>query len=451
MGDRMKGAMSEGLSKLGEEVSASLERARTTSDAGARVREKLVAKQMPRLRERQVRRAPRPVVLGGVAVAATLALGISLFARGPSRDTVRASSEKLTFVVGDNDGPRPGAAGAFLAASPASEMPLTFSDGSKVRLAPSARARVTEVLHSGARVLVESGDIHVSVVHRDDTKWWVEAGPFEVRVTGTKFDVHWDPEVTGLVVRLEEGAVYVRGCDLLGDEGRLLHAGEQLEVSCKDRVQHVRPIDSTVKPVPTAKEGESLTTISPSELAKPQARPATSSAPELAARADKPVVATALPSNAMDLARHGSHVEAIMAAEASGFASTCDSVSGPELLVLADSARYAGRFERAIEALEAARRRFPGTDAAATAAFELGRIAMDVRRDLAGGGDQFETYLRERPNGNLAREALGRALEARQRAGDNVRADPLASRYLAAYPDGPFAKLARKVKMGSQP
>src|SRR5262249_18300744 len=93
------------------------------------------------------------------------------------------------------------------------------------------------------------------------------------------------------------------------------------------------------------------------------------------------------------LARRGAHTEALMAAEAAGFATTCDALSGPDLLILADASRYAGRFERANEALRAARRRFAGSDSAAVAAFELGRIAMDITSDLGVAGDHFEDYL----------------------------------------------------------
>src|SRR5690606_16317508 len=62
---------------------------------------------------------------------------------------------------------------------------------------------------------------------------------------------------------------------------------------------------------------------------------------------------------AVELARRGSHVDAIVVAEANGFAATCDMLVASDLLALADSARYAGRFERATQALEAIRRRFP--------------------------------------------------------------------------------------------
>jgi len=203
-------------------------------------------------------------------------------------------------------------------------------------------------------------------------------------------------------------------------------AGERLVASCKE----------APKPVPAATQA-----VSPAQLPDAPTPIATTAAPKPAPDPTEPILA---------LARRGAHAEAIGAAEANGFDTTCNATSAEGLLLLADSARYAGRFDRATEALATARRRFPGSDAAATAAFELGRIAFDVRKDYAAAGDAFESYLRERPSGSLAREALGRALEARSKAGDG-RAETLATRYLAAYPDGPHAKLARRITVESTP
>ncbi|HEY8078096.1 MAG TPA: tetratricopeptide repeat protein, partial [Labilithrix sp.] len=138
-------------------------------------------------------------------------------------------------------------------------------------------------------------------------------------------------------------------------------------------------------------------------------------------------------------------VDAVADADDSSFTSACDTLPAADLLSLADASRYARNFARAEQALRATRRRFPGTDAAAAAAFGLGRIAFDARRDFAAAGDAFDVYLHERPNGPLAREALGRALEARTNAGDTARAQALAARYLADFPDGPHAQLARRV------
>jgi hypothetical protein len=56
----------------------------------------------------------------------------------------------------------------------------------------------------------------------------------------------------------------------------------------------------------------------------------------------------------------------------------------------------------------------------------------------------FETYLREEPQGLLAREASGRLIESYRGAGNLGAAHGAASRYLARYPDGPHAAIARQ-------
>jgi hypothetical protein len=57
----------------------------------------------------------------------------------------------------------------------------------------------------------------------------------------------------------------------------------------------------------------------------------------------------------------------------------------------------------------------------------------------------FETYLEEQPKGMLASVAAGRLIESYQRAGDQTSAKSAATRYLASYPNGPQAALARQV------
>ncbi len=443
------------LAQLGAEVSASLEEARSKSDAAARVRARIVAREVPRLRtewrQRGLEAKIPPNVRFGIVASLTLAAAIALTAffawpkkaehlqAGAPAAATAPSPEPLSFVVGEGQREERGSAGLFIAAPATGEMPVTFSDGSKLRLAPAARLRVAQVAREGARVLVESGTVHVSVVHTSthETRWSVEAGPFEVRVTGTKFDVVYDPASTGLVVQMHEGSVFVRGCGLLGDEGRRLVAGERLRVSCKDKAMSVSAGD--------VEDAEGLAPGAATAAATAASAPAASGTP-----ARPTSTSTSTSTRLIGLMQRGAHAEALAAAEANGFATTCDALAGPDLLQLADAARYAGRFDRATEALEITRRRFAGSDSAATAAFELGRIAMDIRRELAAAGDHFETYLRERPTGSLAREALGRALEARSRAGDQARAERLAVRYLAAYPDGPHAKLARKLSAPEQ-
>ncbi len=73
------------------------------------------------------------------------------------------------------------------------------------------------------------------------------------------------------------------------------------------------------------------------------------------------------------------------------------------------------------------------------AAFRLGQSAKGAQ-----AAEWFSTYLKEQPGGALAREALGRLIEAHQAAGDPISGRAAAERYLKSYPDGPHATLARQ-------
>lgn len=405
-----------GLDRLGSHVSGSLEQARSRADAAARVRARLVhGTRRARARTAAPRaRVRRGVVLGALAMAA--AMLVAAFAAW------RADHRALTFVIGGKA--ESGAVGAFLAAPPTGELPLSFSDGTRIGIAAGARARVAEVTSRGARLLLESGVVSANVVHRDGTRWLVDAGPFEVKVTGTRFDVAWQPAEQAIVVTLHEGSVVVSGCGLA--DGQRVSAGQQLHASCKLGTATLGPITAEALPVPSGTPAAlPLTAL---------AEPTTTAASSLP---DAPRPAPAL------FASASASSSAFPSASSSAVASALPSAS--DLLARANADRYAGRFDAATEALETVRRRFGGSEASATAAFELGRIAFDRHHDFAAAGDWFDTYLRERPSGALAREALGRAIESRHRAGDSARAAKLATRYLATYPDGPHATLAGRL------
>jgi hypothetical protein len=111
--------------------------------------------------------------------------------------------------------------------------------------------------------------------------------------------------------------------------------------------------------------------------------------------------------------------------------------------MLGDVARLAGQPARATEAFDALRARHPDDRRAADAAFMLGRIAFDARADYAGAARWFDRYAIEAPSGTYAREAAGRAIEAHKRAGDLAGARDRAQSYLARWPEGPHAALAR--------
>jgi hypothetical protein len=124
-----------------------------------------------------------------------------------------------------------------------------------------------------------------------------------------------------------------------------------------------------------------------------------------------------------------------------GFAKVVDAGGSGVVRALADAARLGGRPDRARTALVALRSRF---GARGETAFLLGRIAMDQQRSAGDAAQWFRTYLQEAPNGPLAEQAHGRLLELSAK-GDREAARKAAEAYLAHFPNGSHARLARSL------
>ncbi|MFT3772481.1 MAG: FecR domain-containing protein [Minicystis sp.] len=207
--------LSERLQKLGEAVSETGERLTDAGELDAARRMWLA------LAPPAPRRRARPLVLAAAAGAIALAVAFA----------VTRPRGAVSFEVGAP--PVRAAVGEWVAADGAAPLPLRFSEGTSVTLAPGARARVTETTARGATVLLERGDVTAAVVHRGpDTRWDLRAGPFAVHVTGTTFDASWDPSGETFAITMVEGTVVVHGPLLPG--GRALHGGERLRVSVRD-------------------------------------------------------------------------------------------------------------------------------------------------------------------------------------------------------------------------
>ncbi|MCB9579666.1 MAG: FecR domain-containing protein [Polyangiaceae bacterium] len=288
---------------------------------------------------------------------------------------------------------------------------LSFSDGTRLTLAENAAVRVVSIDARGARVALERGELHAAVIHRPKARWVVAAGPYQVLVTGTKFDARYDPGSETLRVEMREGSVRVTGGCLTSP--RTLANQEQGEFRC----------------------GSPKAVAPPPEQAKPVAPPLpTASAPPPAPK---------VKADWRALASDGRFKAALAAAEAEGFSSLCTQESSDGLVQLGNAARLAGNPARAAEAYLALRQRFAGSAAAARAAFQLGRLAFDGSGDYAAARRWFGAYLAEQPGGGFAQEALGRLMEAEQRQGDGEAARRSATRYLAQFPSGAHAALAR--------
>jgi hypothetical protein len=383
-------------------------------------------------------RAPPRARWSWLAVALAATAGVAF---------VVARPRPLTFeVLGASSRAGRGDVGAWIAAPGNEARAVRFSEGTEVELAPGSRARVVDIDGEGARVILERGVAHARVVHTGHARWHVEAGPFDVRVTGTAFDATWDPSNEVVRVEVREGAVAISGCAMSAP--RAVRAGESFHASCRDgRVDAFAPAEPRTLPAPIVvshrpEEPPRLDVVpTPAIPARriaptpPASSPPTPTAPEPRDAAVSPPVTTW-----RDLATAGQYERAL---EAADFDLLCNTAPAPELLALADTARFAGRSDRAGQALQRVRARFGGTPEAATAAFQLGRLSFDHERRFADAAKWFEVYLAEQPRGPLGREAAGRLVEALHAAGSRAKARDAALRYLAAYPSGPHAELAR--------
>jgi transmembrane sensor len=378
----------------------------------------------------------RWALVAAIPIVATAAISAAL------RHSRVAPRPALAFTARDGE---VGQVGAWIAASPESSLPLSFSDGSRVVLSPGSRARVSDLDPNGARLVLERGGASASIVHRATSHWVVDVGPFETVVVGTRFDVNWDSNGEVFQLDLREGSVLVSGACI--QQPRSIARGHRLRVSCKAAHEEIL---------------ETRDEVDGSDAARPASSEAAATSEPVAAD-DVPVDTVGLhgsgrapaasheppssvpPSDAWrGLAAAGHYREALESAERNGFEEQCRRSAGADLLDLGDVARYAGSAKEARQAYLAARGKLPG---GGRSAYGLGLTAFDQERDFTAAAQWFETYLAEQTEGDLRREAAGRAMEAWQRAGARDRARAAALEYLRQYPNGVQAPLARQLTM----
>ncbi len=426
------GHSSEPLTELGRRVDEEHEARLSGSARDPEARERFIAAALAR----RDARPRRPVTPARAAFAfAAIAIGALLF--------FWLGQRPLTFRVGPGETASLGVPGAWIATPSDRTVSVEFSEGTRFLIQPQSRVRVAAVDAHGGRLVLEDGLVRAAVIHRPDTKWSVDSGPFEVLVTGTRFDVQWNLAAEELVVKLDEGAVAVSG-PIIGDHFPV-KAGQTLHVHRREgQFELVRENEAPTLPLPPptdpagdAAAGPDDRADSPTDTAPPRgasiavaAPPAPRSAPRLSWR---------------ELSAAGKFRSAIEAADREGFQRICDEGSAADLRDLADAARLSGDIPRSMAALSTLRRRFPGGDPAAEAAFLLGVIAFDARGEHPEAAQWFTRYLSERPRGRLAREAAGRLLEAEERSGHRDGARESARRYLQNYPGGPHAEMAKAI------
>jgi TolA-binding protein len=288
----------------------------------------------------------------------------------------------------------------------------------------------------GSRIALADGALDVQVRHRQDTSWRFDAGPFSVKVVGTSFHMAYEAGRGRLALQMKTGMVEARGP--AEDRVFTLRAGESLELFAGPAPQPT-PASPPSSSVPAKAEAEAPPPLV--EPPAPQVAPAPSRrrAPH-AERAE----AAAESGRWGRLIAQGDFATVVRHAERRGLDATLASASAEDLASLADAARYIRRTDLARQALLGLRARFPGTAHASDAAFFLGRLAEASPASVSAALAWYETYLGESGRGPYAGEALGRELALLARA-DRARAQKVAETYLARFPHGAQAELAKSL------
>jgi hypothetical protein len=351
---------------------------------------------------------------------------------------------------------------------------VRFAGGSMLRFLADGRGRIVDSGADRARVVLEEGSLYAQVVHRPATSWSVHAGPFVVRVTGTKFRMGWDPGHGSLDVAMIDGTVIVDGPKF----SQRLDAGQTLLATAGVGIVRLGPTDPANTAALADLEGGGAGVVATAQpAAAPGRRPGSAALADRGGSAEaasgggvsrgltaaargragaRSRAAWRLAASDVTGARGvaswsrrlsiGGFREVLAEAQSIGIDKVVARRGLDDLAALATAARLSDENEIARRALGAQRSRFPGTAAAAEAAFLLGRLAEDVDRNPAAAAVWYDRCLEEAPVGDLAAEALGRQLGV-MTAGPMARPRPIvraaARRYLDRFPDGPHAARAR--------
>ena len=353
---------------------------------------------------------------------------------------------ELTLEINGTDVPT----GSWIAAPAEGMKRLDFSDGSRLYLQADTYIRLKQLQPEGAHLLIEQGSLDAAVTHRPNSAWKLDFGPYFVAITGTRFNASWDPESREFQLSMDEGSIRVEGPMI--PPGTVLKGGERLLASLDDKRMEISaqsavaarvdeglqaPVEAEITPPvfedDDVEDIDAMFSVSGTkELEEPRAKPQKS--PQASAR-----------SSWKTLAAKGDYAAAVTEAEAFGLDRILRSASAVELLTLGDAARRTRQLGIADDTYKKVRHRFPGTPHASDAAFSLGKIAFDQRRYYGEAAYWFRTCLTDSPTVFLKREALGRLMESLRMSGDGAGAASTAREYLALYPKGPHAAIARQL------
>ncbi len=375
------------------------------------------------------RGGPRAVWFAPVAVAAAVLLAWVLW-----------PAETLSYEVA-------GAArdGNYVRAAESPAV-VRFSDATEVTALPGTRLRVVETRGDGAQISVESGSLAVRVTHTGSSAWNFAAGPFDVHVTGTRFDLSWDAVLERLTVELHEGSVEIAGYDESGPVH--VRAGQRFVGDARKRTMQVSDVNGAAAAAELRRENVVEPTLAPAADAQDSGPgPDEDRAPTVQKSSSKKKASSARgsadPIPWTTLVSKGKFSEVVAAANARGVDGCLAVCTADDLGALADAARYTGQSSLASRSLNAMRGRFSGT-AKVRAAFLLGRL-HEGQGQLGVAQKWYETSLREAPSGGFAGESLAGKMRVILKLQGRAAARPIAQEYLRRYPEGVHSQAAKKI------
>jgi len=298
---------------------------------------------------------------------------------------------------------------------------LSFSDDSTIVANPQAALSVSVVGEHAALARVQGGKLNVKVKHADETDWRFLAGPYEVRVIGTAFELDWKPATEQLSVVMHEGRVRV-----IGPEAEtFLNAGQSRTFGTLNQAV-----------APKAKLASTASDLGP------KSDTATASSERDASLGQTSATAAFVkpPPSWAKLVGKGQFSEVVQDAERAGLEHALNSRNAQDLQALAQAAHYTGRSALALDAWAKVRQRFGGKQAA----FFMGRI-YDQRGNAQSALRWLNVYLTEAGSDVYAPEALGRKLTLVQRVQGEAQAELVAREYLRRFPKGAYARSAREL------
>ena len=298
---------------------------------------------------------------------------------------------------------------------------LSFSDGSRVELGARAEIALSKLAPGEARLELARGHVDATIRKGTGRAWTFAAGPYSVHVVGTAFTVDWDASSRFFAVNVREGKVLVTGKDLR-EGGVLLGRGERLE-----------------------RRDSAPAAMAPPELREKQSDVPRAATPELTSSQSEVAVVSRSKDEFLVAASRGNYTAAITAARRAGFDRLERDLSAKDLLLLANTARYAGSASEANGALLKLRARFPGSPSSAHAALLLASQAEDRDKNPNEAERWLRTFLVESPQGELAAGARARLLAMLLRRGSQAEAEQVARDYLRLHPQGQHVAQARAV------